>query len=373
MGGGSEGRILLAGPSRLRRLPDDWWRGPVQAALSGENPIVLRPVTSCGSSITLASCVDPAGAPHSGANGVGRHMSHTVPVVDGRQSFPEEQESRWYPGERGYGEPEWRGAGGERYRDEELGVPEPRGGADEGRYADRSGPRSGRYGESGRFSSGDPIGDDRFEADSYGASRRARETGAPLTSDPLTVARDGGGATERGLGTDPARPAALSAYPVVEPTRTAEPAPSPHPLEMPTGPMPSVGSRGDLPPGAELPPFPSADGPDAFRRAGVPAGDGVYRTRRPALAVVLAVLVAVFEIPALRVLMKGTVGDPVSVSHVVVGTFLVGGLPIFAAGLYGLRTGGLSLTEGSRGWLRPPTAYLTIGLVLFVAAALAAG
>jgi hypothetical protein len=103
-------------------------------------------------------------------------------------------------------------------------------------------------------------------------------------------------------------------------------------------------------------------------------GDGVYRTRRPAVALVLSGLVVVLELPALRLLFDGVFGDVVSASGIVAGTFLALGLPATALGVYALVSGAARVPDQppAHAWLRPPLAYLGIGLALFLAAALAA-
>jgi len=103
---------------------------------------------------------------------------------------------------------------------------------------------------------------------------------------------------------------------------------------------------------------------------GQPGTPSVYHSRKPAIAIVLAVLTVLFEIPALRLLVSATIEDVVSVSGVVSGTFLVLGLPIFGYGVYGLLNG--TPPSNLSAWLRQPLVYLPLGVLLFVLAALAA-
>jgi hypothetical protein len=100
-------------------------------------------------------------------------------------------------------------------------------------------------------------------------------------------------------------------------------------------------------------------------------GDGVYRTRRPALVALFGVVGVVVGIPALRLFASVAFADKPSAQGIIAGSLLVLGLPLVGVGLYSFASGGRGLDRAA--WLRPPLGYLTIGLVLLVAAGLAAG
>jgi hypothetical protein len=252
--------------------------------------------------------------------------------VDPQRNAPEQADRGWY--DRRHGEPEWEG-----YR-----LPGPRGAAD----ALEADPRAG-----GSHAAPHSVYD---QQSGYG----------PLGGPPMEVPA---------YGAPPApAPAAYEVPPVA-----AQPVPPPPPgyqsFDAPTGPVPPVPPRPEGEP-IETQRF-HAEAIDraALRRPPGQPVDGVYRTKRPAAGIVFAVLAGVFEIPALRLLVDGAFGGPVVSSGVVAGTFLVAGLPLVALGLYALVTGANRLPGDSgsaQAWLRTPTAYLPVGLVLLVAAALAA-
>jgi hypothetical protein len=86
----------------------------------------------------------------------------------------------------------------------------------------------------------------------------------------------------------------------------------------------------------------------------------------------LAVGAAAFSLPVLRILLDGATGATPSASGVISSILVLIGLPLGALGLYGLATGAAQGYDGLSAWLRPPMAYITVALVLFVAAGLAA-
>jgi hypothetical protein len=170
----------------------------------------------------------------------------------------------------------------------------------------------------------------------------------------------------------------------------ADPYRAPEPRSPGYGDLPPVPSAppayGDLPPApassppASAPPVSSPlSGPTealdrtGFSRLGGAAqspGGSVYQGRRPGLAALLIVLTVVFEVPVLRVFLVSAFASPVNAAGTIAGIFMIAGLPTFALGLYGL-IGGAAAAQGGRAWLRTPLAYLPVGLLLFLAAALA--
>jgi hypothetical protein len=99
------------------------------------------------------------------------------------------------------------------------------------------------------------------------------------------------------------------------------------------------------------------------------SGPAQYRTRRPVSASIMAVLSLVLMVPVVLLLVQVTFVDDPSVRGIVPAVLLALGLPLTAIGLYSLAGGGAA--GGRDVWLRPPVAYLPVGLLLLLAAGLA--
>lgn len=235
-------------------------------------------------------------------------------TVDGHRSYPEESEPRWYVEERRYGDAEW---------DRRSEIPND--------------PLAGD------FPSEEPTTRFRAEAIDVAALRR-----------------------DASVSQSAAQP-------------QAAPVPPP-PVVAPVSPR-IGGSLGQPPLGVQNvaggpPPVPSQRQPSTGQGLGSPveAGrGGLYHTRRAGLAFGLVAGTVALELPLLRALLASTLGDHFSVGGIVACALAMSGLPVLALGCYAASCGPATNSEPDiRAWARVPLAYVPIGLVLLLAAAVAA-
>jgi hypothetical protein len=244
--------------------------------------------------------------------------------VDGLRGYPDDQESRWLPDDRG------EQGFATRYGDDRYRVPEPR---HAGPVPSESHPLDTRPSEPHPLDTRTPIGP---------------RSGVELPPLPPPYQDDY-------LGEQPFVP---------EPAFAAQPA----------GTVPPTTFGGDP---AEQPTGQHHTQPidrSALRRPPTP-GPTVYRTRRAGIVGVLGAVAIVAELLLVRVLLAGEFGHTVVPGAVVGGLFAMTGVPLVAMGLYALMTGAAAAAgpTPARAWLRTPLAYLPIGLVLLIAAGLATG
>ena len=176
------------------------------------------------------------------------------------------------------------------------------------------------------------------------------------------------GTSTGGIGLPPPDPGALRMpvrgpeYPTVRPTGGTSLADAP-PAAYGATAAPSSGAH-------------AAPGPDLNEQTGLvpglaevdhPGGEAVYRTRRPIPALVIASVTVLLLIPVVLLLIRVTFVDAPTVRGIVPAVLLTLGLPLTGAGLYALAAGG---PDGRDVWLRPPVAYLPIGVLLLLAAGL---
>jgi hypothetical protein len=155
-------------------------------------------------------------------------------------------------------------------------------------------------------------------------------------------------------------PARGPEYPTIRPGGATSLADAPAPATT-YGMPPSSGPAAGAEPTSVVPPV---AGPDRGR-----APESVYRTRHPASAVLVAIGTVLLMVPVALLLVRVTFVDDPAVRGVVPAVLLALGLPLTSIGLYSLTAGGGP--AGGEVWLRPPVAYLPVGLVLLLAAGLA--
>jgi hypothetical protein len=136
-------------------------------------------------------------------------------------------------------------------------------------------------------------------------------------------------------------------------------------------PVTSTGSHARPAPAAEPPaPAPAYSGKPARSLATEPQREVVYRAKRPLSSLAIALVTIVLMVPAVMLLIEATFGDgPLAPGGVVPSVLLTLGLPLTGLGMYTLAGTGPLTREA---WLRPPLAYLPIGLLILVAAGLGA-
>jgi len=99
-----------------------------------------------------------------------------------------------------------------------------------------------------------------------------------------------------------------------------------------------------------------------------PAPERVYQTRRPVSSFLVAIVMVVLLVPVVRLLFSETfAGDPTA-RGIVPAVLLTLGFTLTGIGLFSVARAG---TIGRESWLRPPVAYLPVGLVLLLAAGFA--
>ncbi|BCY14495.1 hypothetical protein [Actinoplanes sp. L3-i22] len=96
----------------------------------------------------------------------------------------------------------------------------------------------------------------------------------------------------------------------------------------------------------------------------------VTAKRRPLSSVIVAIGVLVLFVPVLRLLMTATFAAKPTAGGIVPAVLLTLGLALTGFGLFAAAGSGAVRTDRSA-WLRTPTAYVPIGLILLLAAGLA--